>query len=346
MAHLQRTVNARVVICSIDVGNSTSSVSFLYAEGKDYFKDLKDKVYRADTWPNHAEKNALIPSRLCYLNEKPYLYGENARRPGRKDKKWVLVESFKRHVNSLGSNDVSDLDRGDFDPFPPGVTLRDIYRDWISFLFSAASKAFLESRNGVDVDADLWRKRICVFVVPNGWNEPEQAHLGELLHQAKCVEDCNNIRFARESEADLHYGLFLGFEKLTRPVNLSFFICNVGNSTGDLGFYKITNTNPLHYEEVKPADSFPVGTIVESEVAVDRDQNSATDENGDEDNMDPVYNVVKHVNKFRQGISGDAAPKYIVLEGGCGRDETSRKRISTELPDITVLTLSDASSSE
>ncbi|KAF7761879.1 hypothetical protein Agabi119p4_9871 [Agaricus bisporus var. burnettii] len=347
MAYLQKPVNARVVICSIDVGNSTSSVSFLYAEGKDEFKDLKNKVYRVDNWPDHREKNILIPSRLCYLDKKPYLYGENARRPGRRDKKWVLVESFKRQVNSLESNDVSDLDRGDFDPFPQGVTLRDIYRDWVAFLFNAGSKAFLESKNGTDVHADLWRKRICVFVVPNGWNEPEQAHLRELLHEAKCVEDCNNIRFARESEADLHYGLFLGFEKLTRPVNLSFFICNVGSSTGDLGFYRVTNTNPLHYEEVKPADSFPVATIVDQEIAAERDYQDPAPAENDYENMDPVYNVLKHLNKFRQGITGDAAPKYIVLEGGLGRDKASRERIINALkPDITVLTLSDANSSE
>ncbi|KAH6905766.1 hypothetical protein BKA70DRAFT_1564558 [Coprinopsis sp. MPI-PUGE-AT-0042] len=347
MAHLQRTVNARVVICSIDIGNSTSSVSFLYAEGNDHFKDLKNKVYRAHRWPGHVGDNVSIPSQLCYLNGKPCLYGANAREPGRNDKKkWVLVKSFKRHVNSLDSITVPDPDRAELLSFPPGVTLRGIYKDWTSFLFSAASKAFLESRNDAAVDADLWRKRICVFVVPNGWTESQHAYLRELLRDAGCVEDCNNVRFARESEADLHYGLFLGLEMLTRPVDLSFFICNVGESTGDLGFYKIIKIDPLHYAEVEPAESFPVpATNVDGEVTTSGDQDAAPDENSDEDNMDPVYNVVKHVNKFRQGISGDAAPKYIVLEGG-GLDKVSRERISTELPDITVLTLSDASSSE
>jgi hypothetical protein len=190
-------------------------VSFLYARRGDLFKNLKDKVYRVNSWPGNVDKSFGVPSRLCYLDRRAIKYGYNAARPGRRDRKWVLVEFFKRHVNSLGSNDVSYVDRGNLDPLPDGVTLHQIYKDWITYLFDLGSQSF-RAANAVP-DA-LWKQRLCVFVAPNGWNEPEQANVRGLIHQAKCVEDPSYVRFARESEADLHYGLFLGLDRLSLPV--------------------------------------------------------------------------------------------------------------------------------
>ncbi|KAH6874098.1 hypothetical protein BKA70DRAFT_1129379 [Coprinopsis sp. MPI-PUGE-AT-0042] len=247
-----KTFDSDFVVCSVDVGSATSSVSFLYVKTGDTFRSLMGKVHRVDTWPHHHQKMVDIPSCLCYRDGKPIdnMYGANARGARPRDD-WVLVQAFKRHVNRLGSNDVSDLDRSSLDPFPPGVTLTTIYEDWLRYLFSAGAASF-RAKNSIS--GELWKRRLFVFVAPNGWNEPEQANVRRLIHRAGGVEYDDHVRFARESEATLHYCLSHGLgTELTTPVGLQFFICNSGASTTDLGLYRVTSVNPLHFEEVLPA---------------------------------------------------------------------------------------------
>jgi hypothetical protein len=212
-----------------------------------------------------------IPSCLCYRNGRPIQekFGANASEPKAHDN-WVLVEAFKRHVNRLGSNDIPDSNITELEPLPKGVTLNKVYEDWLRFLFSAGEASFRAKHS---VPEELWRERLFVFVAPNGWNEPEHANVRKLIHRAGGVHHDSHIRFARESEATLHYCLYHGLaDKLTKPVRLSifavtrlltilfkvgleFFVCNSGASTTDIGFYRVSSLQPLHLEEVLHARS-------------------------------------------------------------------------------------------
>ncbi|KAF7761880.1 hypothetical protein Agabi119p4_9872 [Agaricus bisporus var. burnettii] len=324
-----KTFDSDFVLCSVDVGSANSSVSFLHVKAGDTFHTLMGKVHRVDAWPHHRQKMIDIPSCLCYRDGKPIdnMFGANAREPGPRDD-WVFVEAFKRHVNRLGSNDVSDLDRSDLDPFPKGVTLTTIYEDWLRYLFSAGAASF-RAKNSIP--GELWKRRLFVFVAPNGWNEPEKANVRKLIHRAGGVEYDAHVRFARESEATLHYCLAHGLaNELTEPVGLQFFICNSGATTTDLGLYRVSSASPLHFEEVLPARSFEAGSSVAEEIAAS--ENSTNE--GQSDLKDPIEMIQDNVRSLQ--LQAASNPKFLVMGGGYSYDLAVQSRLSQNLSPLGI----------
>ena len=137
--------------------------------------------------------------------------GANAKPPGAGED-WFEVRNFKRYVQRLGQNDTTTNDG-----LPLGVSLATVYEDWLKYLFNSGEEAFINDSNIPD---DVWERRLCVFVCPNGWTEAEKANVQKIVHKARCVEYDGHVRFARESEATLHYCLYHGLaEELTKPVS-------------------------------------------------------------------------------------------------------------------------------
>jgi hypothetical protein len=216
--YVTREANADVVTDA----SHTQSISFLHVKKGDDIQTLHEKVYRVDKWPFHRQKNVDIPSALCYRNGKSIKnrMGANAKPPG-PGEDWVEVRDFKRHVLKLGSGDSSNIGS-----LPPGVSLARVYEDWLKFLFEAGSEPFNEV---FEVPDQVWERRMCVFVAPNGWSESEKANVRKIIHQAGCVEYDHHVRFARESEATLHFCLYHGLANdLTKPVR--FYLVNLSQT--------------------------------------------------------------------------------------------------------------------
>jgi hypothetical protein len=186
------------------------SYAYLYPTGEQFVK-------RITRWPGQeAQKNdTKIPSIVWYdSNQKAQSFGAEAAHSDMEDKAessgWQLAQYFKLHLNPqtmrVGHKDEPT-------PLPDGVTIEQVYADFMGYLFQHTETYFMESEIG---GATLWMelKDSIDFVIahPNGWGLNEQALLKRAAIAAGLVDSAakaeQHIQFVSEAEASAHFVLF------------------------------------------------------------------------------------------------------------------------------------------
>jgi hypothetical protein len=132
---------------------------------------------------------------------------EQAKREG-----WVLVHSFKRHINNL-SDVVSTTDRTPFQTgcctklsLPDDVPIGTVYAHWIQYLFGHAESIFIAKYTKRSWDK-LKQDIEVVFTVPNGWYTQEHGVLAHAAVEAHIIREPAQAKFVPETEAAIHWSL-------------------------------------------------------------------------------------------------------------------------------------------
>lgn len=206
-------------------------------------------------------------------NGEPRSYGAMVQMSEIKEKAkkegWVLVDSFKRHINNL-SDVVSTTDTR-FQTDVPKLTLPDdvpigtVYAHWIQYLFGHAVSIFIAKYTKRTWD-ELKQDIEVVFTVPNGWYTQEHGVLARAAVEAKIIQKPAQAKFIPETEAAVHWELMSGGLnpdvsnsfynlaidlKVVVQIYTNFLVCNAGTSTTDIALYHVSGISPLQLQEVE-----------------------------------------------------------------------------------------------
>ena len=139
---------------------------------------------------------------------------------------WVLVHSFKRHINNL-SDVVSTTDRTLFQTegpaklsLPDDVPIGTVYAHWIQYLFDHAESIFIAKYTKRSWDK-LKQDIEVVFTVPNGWYTQEHGVMARAAVEANIIQKPSQAKFVPETEAAIHWSLMSSC--LNPDVSNSFF---------------------------------------------------------------------------------------------------------------------------
>ncbi|KAG8737716.1 hypothetical protein FRC10_007915, partial [Ceratobasidium sp. 414] len=163
------------------------------------------------------------------------------------DNNWRLAKHFKLHLHPHDMRVKHDLK---LDSLPDGVSLRQIYTDFLSYLFKH-TQSFFEDRI---VDGSLiWKnyqsKMEVVIAHPNGWGIREQTFLRAVAMDAgfTSTSSSHRIRFVTEAEAS---------------PGTKFAVCDAGGSTVDTTVYYVVAARPmLKLEEARASACVQAGAI-------------------------------------------------------------------------------------
>ncbi|CUA68940.1 hypothetical protein RSOLAG22IIIB_08194 [Rhizoctonia solani] len=215
------------IILGIDIGATQSAVAFTYLS-----PGAPQTLCRVQEWPgqpNHKGQSR-IPTVVSYNKEcKPVCFGAEANEPV--EEGCTLVRHFKLHLHPAELRDQYDIK---LEALPEGVTLRQIYADFMTYLFAHTKKYFCEHViNGEKIWQACYEDMTIVLAHPNGWGTIEQGFLRGAAIAANLVTTENaysNLQFVSEAEASK---------------DVRFVVCDAGGSTIDSTSYRIVNEAPL-----------------------------------------------------------------------------------------------------
>ncbi|CAE6486340.1 unnamed protein product, partial [Rhizoctonia solani] len=128
------------IILGIDIGATQSAVAFTYLS-----PGAPQTLCRVQEWPgqpNHKGQSR-IPTVVSYNKEcKPVCFGAEANEPV--EEGCTLVRHFKLHLHPAELRDQYDIK---LEALPEGVTLRQIYADFMTYLFAHTKKYFCEHKD-------------------------------------------------------------------------------------------------------------------------------------------------------------------------------------------------------
>ncbi|KAF8602534.1 hypothetical protein BDV93DRAFT_607377 [Ceratobasidium sp. AG-I] len=251
------------LILGIDVGTTYSGVSFLYlTKGV----EPRSSIQRVTEWPGQRGKaEAKVPTLVWYdrhrravkIGAEAYkLRDAKAQADGLK-----LAKHFKYHLHPSTMAAQQELVKP---PLPHGVTLDQVYADFMAYLLSN-TKSFFEKK--AVAPGSTWDTLLpaihVVLAHPNGWGAPEQAFLRRAARRAGMASKDNQISFISEAEASVYFCLSRPSSNLALRLQIGekVAVCDAGGSTVDTTLYNIAKTAPLQLEEVKPSACVQAGGI-------------------------------------------------------------------------------------
>ncbi|CAE6533900.1 unnamed protein product [Rhizoctonia solani] len=229
-------------------------------------------------WPGQDMKQAKIPTAIWYdTNGEAVSFGAETTAPEieeqAEDSNWFLAEHFKLllHPDELNTRGNLKVESGYCslleNPFCYGVTLEQVYSDFLRYLLKHTEKFFKDRI--IDGPA-LWlrhrSKMEFIIAHPNAWGTREQAFLRNMAVRAGFVDATqaqNKIRFLSEGEASVHFCLDAdpSLRSHLKP-GAVFAVCDAGGSTVDTTVYRVASLTPsLKIEEKRASGCVPAGGI-------------------------------------------------------------------------------------
>jgi hypothetical protein len=149
---------------------------------------------------------------------------------------------------------------------PSGVTLMQVYADFLGYLFEH-TREFFETRtpNGKDIWSRLQNDIVIVLTTPNGWDTRQQHFLQKAVVKAKLTREDDvdkRIEFITESEASVHFALPHTKTHTWLKPGTTFMVTDAGGSTVDSVLYECQAIDPkLVLREVCASDCVQVGIL-------------------------------------------------------------------------------------
>ncbi|KAG8814707.1 hypothetical protein FRC17_000999 [Serendipita sp. 399] len=173
------------------------------------------------------------------------------------DDEYEIARWFKLHAHpeSMKSRQSSmDLDQLEIPPLPSGVSLSQVYADFIRYIYKATKEFFVNNTpNGQHIWGRLESSIPIIFCTPNGWDISEYAFLTEATVRAGIVDQADaedRLWFITEGEASVHYSLAHTETATWLKADTIFAVTDAGGSTVDSTLYRCRNEKPLILEEV------------------------------------------------------------------------------------------------
>jgi hypothetical protein len=152
-------------------------------------------------------------------------------------------------------SDPDTVTHAEIPSLPHGVTLAQIYADFLKFIFQSTRDFFQENNpNGSEIWNRVQNRIIIVLCTPNGWDASQQAFLRDAAVMGGLV-DTNNahlrLDFVTEGEASVHYALAYTSNSTWLKRDVMFMVADAGGSTVDSTLYECKQDSPkLVLEEV------------------------------------------------------------------------------------------------
>ncbi|ELU39033.1 hypothetical protein AG1IA_06935 [Rhizoctonia solani AG-1 IA] len=236
------------IVLGIDIGTTQSGVAFAFLQNGG-----TQMIQRVVKWPGQEarDEQGKIPTLVWYdRDKKAVAFGAEALLPAieeqAEDNGWVLAKYFKLHLHPADMQAKHDLK---LDELPPGVTLRQIYADFLRYLLKH-TKTFFEDRvlDGQQTWARYSPTMEVVIAHPNGWGIREQTFLRSAAVAAGFSTDekaLASVRFVTEAEP-----------------GINFAVCDAGGSTVDTTLYSVKSARPiLKLEEKRASACVQAGAI-------------------------------------------------------------------------------------
>ncbi|KAG8727547.1 hypothetical protein FRC11_012944, partial [Ceratobasidium sp. 423] len=236
------------IVMGIDIGTTQSGVAFTFLQA-----GAEQLIHRVTKWPGQEVHNlqSKIPTLVWYdTTDRARAFGAEALLPQveeeAEDNGWFLAKHFKLHLHPDDMKTKHDLK---LDDLPPGVTLRQIYTDFLRYLLKH-TKEYFEDRI---LDGKLIWERYhstmeVVLAHPNGWGIREQAFLRQVATEAGFAASEHaqkNIRFLTEAEASVHFCIHHTNLSSRLQPGTNFAVCDAGGSTVDSTLYSVISAHPV-----------------------------------------------------------------------------------------------------
>ncbi|KAG8783944.1 hypothetical protein FRC12_019178 [Ceratobasidium sp. 428] len=252
------------IVIGIDIGTTQSGVAFAFLQ-----KGVDQAIHRVTQWPGQEAQHqqSKIPTLVWYdLNGKAVSFGAEAlshkAKEDAEDNDWQLAKHFKLHLHP---HDMKAKHGLKLDPLPNGVSLRQIYVDFLRYLLKH-TRSFFEDRI---VDGSLiWEsyqpEMEVVIAHPNGWGIREQTFLRAVAIEAglTLASSPHRIRFVTEAEASVHFCIYHTNLGSRLQPGAKFAVCDAGGSTVDTTVYSVIAARPvLKIEEARASACVQAGAI-------------------------------------------------------------------------------------
>lgn len=253
------------IIIGIDVGTTQSGVAFAFLQ-----KGANQAIHRVTQWPGQEAQHqqSKIPTLVWYdLNKKAVSFGAEAlshkAEEDAEDNQWKLAKHFKLHLHP---SDMKTKHGLKLDPLPSGVSLRQVYSDFLGYLLKH-TRSFFEDRiiDGKQIWENYQPTMEVVIAHPNGWGIREQTFLRAAAVEAGFADKStapNKIRFVTEAEASVHFCIYhTNLGNRLQP-GAKFLVCDAGGSTVDTTVYSVAAARPvLKLEEARASACVQAGAI-------------------------------------------------------------------------------------
>ncbi|CAE6368533.1 unnamed protein product [Rhizoctonia solani] len=140
------------IVIGIDIGTTQSSVAFAFLKN-----GASQVIHRVTRWPGQEAHNqqGKIPTLVWYdTSKKAVSFGAEAQlyttEEQAEDNGWILAKYFKLHLHPSDMQTKHELK---LDPLPPGVSLRQIYSDFLGYLLEHTRNALHPGMNFAVCDA-------------------------------------------------------------------------------------------------------------------------------------------------------------------------------------------------
>ncbi|KEP53958.1 heat shock 70 kDa protein 12A [Rhizoctonia solani 123E] len=255
------------IVIGIDIGTTQSGVAFAFLQN-----GMKQVIHRVTRWPGQEAHNqqSKIPTLVWYdTDKKAVSFGAEAQlyttEEQAEDNGWFLAKYFKLHLHPRDMQTKHEL-KLDHVALPPGVSLRQIYSDFLGYLLNH-TRTYFEDR--ILDGKSIWERHSPAMEViiahPNGWGLREQHFLRQATTEAgfsTSDQASRKIRFVTEAEASVHFCIHhTSLGNVLRP-GMSFAVCDAGGSTVDSTLYLVTAVRPiLKLEEKRASACVQAGAI-------------------------------------------------------------------------------------
>ncbi|KDQ12450.1 hypothetical protein BOTBODRAFT_34427 [Botryobasidium botryosum FD-172 SS1] len=263
---------AKIVI-GFDIGTTQTAVSFTYL-----YPGGLQSLHRVVQWPGQENDGgeAKIPSLVWYDSSgQACAFGAEARTPEvldkAEDEEWRLAQHFKLHLHPASST--QNADELVLDPLPFGVTIEQIYADFMGYIFRQTEKYFKERiMEGETKWSSLEDSIELVVAHPNGWDIREQGVLRNATVDANIMPSLyvaqERVHFVSEAEAAVHFVLLHADFDNGLKVSDDFVVCDAGGSTVDTTLYSVDETEPLiRLKEKRASACVQAGAIFVNQAA-------------------------------------------------------------------------------
>ncbi|CAE7193333.1 unnamed protein product [Rhizoctonia solani] len=227
-------------------------------------------IHRVTRWPGqeaHGQQSK-IPTLVWYdADKKAVSFGAEAElhtiEEQAEEGGWFLAKYFKLHLHP---NDMQAKHELKLDDLPPGVTLRQIYTDFLGYLLKHTKSYFVDR---ILDGRQIWERYSPTMEViiahPNGYGLTQQAFLRSCAVSAgfATAESAQGkIRFVTEAEASVHFCIHhTNLGNVLQP-GTNFAVCDAGGSTVDTTLYSVISARPvLKLKEQRASACVQAGAI-------------------------------------------------------------------------------------
>ncbi|EUC60270.1 heat shock 70 kDa protein 12A, putative [Rhizoctonia solani AG-3 Rhs1AP] len=234
------------IVVGIDIGTTHTCVSFILLHN-----GCRPDIYRITKWPGQeaADQQSKVPTVVWYnTDKKAVAFGAEAlsseAEVRAEENGWFLAKRFKLH---LYPHEMTSKHGIEPDPLPPGVSLLQVYSDFLGYIFKH-TKSYFEDR--VLDGATMWdrysQKIELSMAHPNGWGN--QAHM--LLRSAVVAAGfarkatAKKIRFTTEPDALASFFIHRLNLWSAVQVGLNLIVYHSDNAETQINSYTIASIRP------------------------------------------------------------------------------------------------------